>query len=176
MVHQVRGAGVSGLQRCAVYMSELVLVALGGCKARARDLTVLPISRHFLVICLRHPVTSSETPWCGMRYCDLFKCGGDAPFHDASRGTTYLRRYAGWGAGQLANEVKRGVWFVAAASPSLVLSKAHTGADLWHTVMQHCGGDFAKLSAQLKEEQVGGARLGGSSIDRCMRCTLGGFK
>lgn len=46
----------------------------------------------------------------------------------------WYTNYAGWGAGQLEGECKRGVWFTAAASPALLLkdvSSPESGAQLW---------------------------------------------
>lgn len=62
-------------------------------------------------------------------------------------------RYAGWGAGQLSREVKAGVWFVAAASPSLILSQKHTGPELWHHMMTLMGGEFAELSRSVRDDE-----------------------
>jgi putative transcriptional regulator len=60
---------------------------------------------------------------------------------------------AGWGPGQLQEEVARGVWVVASASKHVILSASVAGAgqELWHATMQLMGGDYAGLSQALKE-------------------------
>jgi hypothetical protein len=60
---------------------------------------------------------------------------------------------AGWGPGQLQEEVARGVWIVASASKQLLLSPsvAGMGKESWHLVMQLMGGDYAGLSQAVKE-------------------------
>lgn len=60
---------------------------------------------------------------------------------------------AGWGPGQLEDEVARGAWIVAAASRHLVLSPAVVGSgeEMWHATLQMMGGDYAGLSAAMKE-------------------------
>ena len=64
-----------------------------------------------------------------------------------------LAGLSGWGPGQLADEVSRGVWIVAAASRHLILSPAVVGSgeELWHATLQLMGGDYAGLSAAMKE-------------------------
>lgn len=64
-----------------------------------------------------------------------------------------LTRYCGWGPGQLEDEVKRGVWFAAAASRSVVLQQASLGrgGELWHAVMQLMGGEYGELSSAVSE-------------------------
>lgn len=60
---------------------------------------------------------------------------------------------AGWGAGQLEDEVAQGAWIVAAASRHLVLSPSVVGSgeEMWHATLQIMGGDYAGLSAAMKE-------------------------
>lgn len=60
---------------------------------------------------------------------------------------------AGWGPGQLQEEVARGVWVVASASKQLVLSAsaAGSGQELWNETLQMMGGDYAELSQAIQE-------------------------
>lgn len=64
-----------------------------------------------------------------------------------------LARYAGWGPGQLENEIRSGVWYVAAASKDIPLmpSLAGAGEGLWHAMMQLMGGEYAGLSAAVHD-------------------------
>ena len=73
-----------------------------------------------------------------------------------------LTRYAGWGPGQLEEEVRRGVWIVAAASRDVIMGRRGTvdgvesddviqGDDAWHSVLQAMGGEFAGLSDAVQE-------------------------
>ncbi|GAB4822247.1 hypothetical protein N2152v2_009293 [Parachlorella kessleri] len=90
-----------------------------------------------------------------------------------------LTRYAGWGRGQLEEECRRGVWFPAAASSAFVLQHlsmpsrtqraqkakqrgqreginlggtlTESGVAMWHQIMELLGGDYAKLSAEMKD-------------------------
>ena len=59
------------------------------------------------------------------------------------------------------------MWFVAAASPDLVLSQTHVGPALYHKTLELMGGEFAELSAAMKEtkkdlfaEQIEAAKNG----------------
>lgn len=70
---------------------------------------------------------------------------------DKDKDVKVLTRYAGWGPGQLEEEVRRGVWIVAAASPDVIFSE-FSGDDAWHHVLQLMGGEFAGLSDAAKEE------------------------
>lgn len=75
-----------------------------------------------------------------------------------------LTRYAGWGPGQLEEEVKAGVWIVAAASRDIIMGRYSTnqratrggtiahGDDAWHGVLQLMGGEYAALSDAVSEE------------------------
>jgi putative transcriptional regulator len=74
-----------------------------------------------------------------------------------------LTRYAGWGPGQLEEEVRRGVWIVAAASRDVIMGRLKTadgmesdevvhGDDAWHSILQAMGGEFAGLSDAVQEE------------------------
>jgi putative transcriptional regulator len=69
-----------------------------------------------------------------------------------------LTRYAGWGPGQLEEEVRRGVWIVAAASRDVILGRytlsepALEGDNVWHHVLQLMGGDYAGLSEAVRED------------------------
>lgn len=67
-----------------------------------------------------------------------------------------FNRYCGWGPGQLEEEVKRGVWFPAAASKSVVLQQASlgSGGELWHAVMQLLGPEYADLSAAVRKSNL----------------------
>lgn len=63
-----------------------------------------------------------------------------------------LTRYAGWGRGQLEEEVRRGVWIVAAPSRGVVLDSNTTGDEKWHEILQLMGGEYSALSEAVKEE------------------------
>ena len=74
-----------------------------------------------------------------------------------------LTRYAGWGPGQLDEEVRRGVWIVAAASRDVIMGRPEgayntgvnevvQGDDAWHSVLQVMGGEYAALSEAVQEE------------------------
>lgn len=77
----------------------------------------------------------------------------------------FYAKYAGWGPGQLENEVKAGVWFVAAASPGLVMSTSGegvsseegsflvTGKEAWHRVLKQMGGEYAAMSSKIKQSE-----------------------
>lgn len=68
----------------------------------------------------------------------------------------WFAKYAGWGPGQLARECQMGVWFAAAASPSVILREPSSadGADLWHHVLTLMGGDYEQLSRNVKEAEA----------------------
>lgn len=75
---------------------------------------------------------------------------------------------AGWGPGQLEDEVARGVWFPAAASSHVMLQPMAMGSgqELWHAILQLMGGEFAQLSAAVKEEfRADVMGLGGMMMD-----------
>ncbi len=75
-----------------------------------------------------------------------------------------LTRYAGWGPGQLEEEIKAGVWIVSAASRDVILGrysvrqrlsgveKIGDGDDMWHSVLQLMGGEYAALSEAVSED------------------------
>lgn len=75
-----------------------------------------------------------------------------------------LTRYAGWGPGQLEEEIKAGVWIVAAASRDVIMGRYSTGQglsgvariahgdDAWHSVLQLMGGEYAALSNAVSED------------------------
>ena len=50
---------------------------------------------------------------------------------DKEKLVRFFAGYAGWGAGQLENELSAGAWQTAAATGDYVF---HDGDDLWHTV------------------------------------------
>ncbi len=52
--------------------------------------------------------------------------------------------YAGWGPGQLEDELTAGAWFVLDASPQDAFSE--TPEELWATVLRRQGGDLAMLA------------------------------
>jgi putative transcriptional regulator len=52
--------------------------------------------------------------------------------------------YAGWGAGQLENELSESAWYVSSASQNVVF--ADDTNKLWRTVLRGMGGDFAILA------------------------------
>lgn len=64
----------------------------------------------------------------------------------------WSKGYAGWAAGQLQSECKRGVWFTAAASPKVVLREVGLadGSEYWHKILGLMGGDYADISEAVK--------------------------
>jgi len=72
----------------------------------------------------------------------------------------FFTRYAGWGPGQLEEEVRSGVWFVAAAAAGVVLNEPPDAAlrpgeearkgggphGLWAKILRLMGGEFAALA------------------------------
>lgn len=65
------------------------------------------------------------------------------------RGLRVFAGYAGWGAGQLADEVRSGNWVVAPAVPEDVL--APQGVDLWGQVLRRQGMPLALLATYPEE-------------------------
>ncbi|KAF5842473.1 hypothetical protein DUNSADRAFT_7083 [Dunaliella salina] len=66
----------------------------------------------------------------------------------------WYARYAGWGPKQLERECKAGVWFTAAASAPLILSRPEGSAStLWHNVLQLMGGDYQELSINVRAQE-----------------------
>ena len=64
----------------------------------------------------------------------------------------WFNKYAGWGPGQLDREVAAGVWFTVAASSEVILNqKSLARSEMWHSILDLMGGDFAALSASVKE-------------------------
>ncbi|KAL3162870.1 hypothetical protein ABBQ32_009321 [Trebouxia sp. C0010 RCD-2024] len=63
----------------------------------------------------------------------------------------WFNRYAGWAPGQLEAECQAGVWFAAAASGNVILNSQNLkGRDMWHTILDMMGGDYAALSESVK--------------------------
>lgn len=63
----------------------------------------------------------------------------------------WFNRYAGWGPGQLEAECLSGVWFPAAAGSSVILNSQNlTGKEMWHTILDMMGGDYAALSKNVR--------------------------
>jgi len=52
--------------------------------------------------------------------------------------------YSGWGAGQLAREVKQNAWYLHPAREDYVFDESNK--NLWRTVLYDKGGDFRVLS------------------------------
>eukprot|EP00983_Pelagomonas_calceolata_P060446 1146365-Pelagomonas_calceolata.AAC.4 len=66
----------------------------------------------------------------------------------------WYARYAGWGPKQLERECKAGVWFTAAASAPLILSRPEGSAStLWHNVLSLMGGDYQELSINVRAQE-----------------------
>ena len=64
----------------------------------------------------------------------------------------WFNKYAGWGPGQLDQEVTAGVWFTVAASSEVILNHQNLArGEMWHSILDHMGGDYATLSASVKE-------------------------
>jgi putative transcriptional regulator len=71
----------------------------------------------------------------------------DAPpglLADAVEGFRVYAGYAGWGPGQLQDEIDEGAWYVLRAEPSDVF--IDDPGRLWRTVLQRQGGDMAFLA------------------------------
>lgn len=80
--------------------------------------------------------------WLGRQMADI------AGVYHPSRGVRHThgrwsKGYAGWAAGQLQSECKRGVWFTAAASPKVVLREVGLadGSEYWHKILGLMGGE-----------------------------------
>ncbi len=61
----------------------------------------------------------------------------------------FFTRYAGWGPGQLEEEVSSGVWFLAACSASVILApppRQDGRGDLWAEVLRLMGGEYAAMA------------------------------
>jgi putative transcriptional regulator len=65
----------------------------------------------------------------------------------------FFTRYSGWGAGQLADEVAQGVWFVAACSANVILEGSATPAEMWADVLSLMGGEYARMAATTLAEE-----------------------
>ncbi|DBB08311.1 TPA: hypothetical protein ACH3X3_008476 [Trebouxia sp. C0006] len=64
----------------------------------------------------------------------------------------WFNRYAGWGPGQLEAECAAGVWFTAAASSDVILNQQNlSGREMWHTILEMMGGDYAALSKNVRD-------------------------
>lgn len=64
--------------------------------------------------------------------------------------------YAGWGAGQLEDELEAGAWYVVRADPSGTFEDAFSGEPdgLWRAVLRRQGGDLAILSTYLDDPSL----------------------
>ena len=59
---------------------------------------------------------------------------------------------AGWGSGQLEDEVEKGVWFVAAGSPDIVTQQCiNLRRPLWRQVLDHMEGKYKDIARRLDE-------------------------
>ncbi len=80
--------------------------------------------------------------------------------HAAATDFRFFAKYSGWGPGQLIRECRAGVWFCAAAGPSLVLAEEASGRQLWHKVLDSMGGDYAKVSEAVRKAFMGAEDAG----------------
>lgn len=79
--------------------------------------------------------------------CELVRRGDMQPEE-----VKWYTRYAGWGAGQLASECRRNVWFPVSCSEDLLLQEVDgDGRHVWHAVMELLGDDYKNVSDQVKE-------------------------
>ena len=78
----------------------------------------------------------------GLGTLDLEGHPDDVPVLDQLR---VFAGYAGWGPGQLEDEIDEGAWFVVTAEPDDALSNEPDG--LWRTVLKRQGGEYALVSA-----------------------------
>jgi len=64
--------------------------------------------------------------------------------------------YAGWGAGQLEDELRQGAWYVVPADPDGGFADAFTAAPdgLWRAVLRRQGGDLAMVSTYLDDPSL----------------------
>ena len=64
--------------------------------------------------------------------------------------------YAGWGAGQLEDELASGAWYVVAAEPSGSFEDAFSAEpdQLWRSVLRRQGGDLAMVSTYLDDPSL----------------------
>ena len=60
--------------------------------------------------------------------------------------------YAGWGAGQLADEIAEGAWLVVAGHSGDVF--ADPGTDLWRSVLRRQGGSVALLATHVDDPRM----------------------
>jgi putative transcriptional regulator len=60
--------------------------------------------------------------------------------------------YAGWGAGQLADEIAEGAWLVVAGHAGDVF--ADPGTDLWRSVLRRQGGSIALLATHVEDPRL----------------------
>ena len=74
-------------------------------------------------------------------------------------GISHLRifaGYAGWGAGQLEDELESGAWYVVPAEPAGTFEDAFTAEPdrLWRSVLRRQGGDLAMVSTYLDDPSL----------------------
>lgn len=82
----------------------------------------------------------------------LCKCLICMPYKTGVILCRWFNKYAGWGPGQLDQEVASGVWFTVAASSEVILNhETLARSKMWHDVLEMMGGDYAQLSASVKE-------------------------
>jgi putative transcriptional regulator len=64
--------------------------------------------------------------------------------------------YSGWGAGQLEDELRQGVWYVVPASPGGGFEDAFSATPdrLWRAVLRRQGGDLAMVSTYLDDPSL----------------------
>jgi putative transcriptional regulator len=64
--------------------------------------------------------------------------------------------YAGWGAGQLEDELTHGAWYVVPAEPGGTFADAFSATPdrLWRTVLRRQGGDLAMVSTYLDDPSL----------------------
>jgi putative transcriptional regulator len=101
---------------------------------------------------------------------DVYLSGSRAVLRQAVRGTgkgNRLRVYAGhagWGAGQLDQEIGRGDWFVADADPASIFELAPE--DVWPRLIEHVSGQWTRATQHLQSAGVvAGFSLRGSMLE-----------
>ena len=144
-------------------------------------------------VALCSPLADSQPTWMPLRP------SSSTPFPTVLPPPCLASVAAGWGPGQLEEEVRRGVWFPAAASSSFILQHheppaAAAGAEggaappggssdlapggerMWHEILNLMGGEYSDLSAAMSEVYRAGGCSGvrGSAVRRARRrCMVG---
>ncbi len=99
------------------------------------------LHRHGALVTGAIPVLPDEVFWGGD--LDLVEALVMAQETDAAQ-MRFFAGYAGWGEGQLAEEIEEGSWFLTPASTALIFDIPPD--KLWRTVLRRMGGQYAILA------------------------------